>query len=102
MSAQKIEHGEVVGTLLKHERVNGNFTGQDGGQVAYDYFELRVLTPAADLCVLRVPADNLGRPNLPIPPTGEDLHALVEYRAAGGNVKATVTAFVAVDDLATV
>lgn len=99
MSAQKIEHGEVVGQLLKHERVVGNFTGQDGGAVAYDYHELRVLTPAADLCVLRVQSDNSGRPALQLPGNGEDLHALVEYRAAGGNVKATVTAFVPVDEL---
>lgn len=99
MTAQKIEHGSVRGQALKSERVVGQFTGQDGGNVAYDYHEIRVLTATADLCVLRVPSDNSGRPILPLPATGEDVYADVEYRAAGGNVKATVTAFHDVDAL---
>lgn len=105
MAAQKIEHGTVVGTALRAERVNGSFKDRepnpDGSQrdVVYDYWELRVLTDAADLCVLRVPSDTTGRPLYPIPATNERIMAHVEYRAAGGNVKATVTSFADVDEL---
>ncbi|MDM7856670.1 hypothetical protein, partial [Cellulomonas alba] len=62
MAAQKIEYGIVEGTALRVDRNVGSFNNERGEAVAYDYFELRVLSPEADLSVLRVPADNSGRP----------------------------------------
>lgn len=108
MAAQKIEHGIVEGKALRAERHSGSFRDRepnpDGTQrdVVYDYWELRVLTDAADLAVLRVPSDAQGRPLYAIPATDERVRAHVEYRSAGGNVKATVTAFDPADALASV
>ncbi|MDM7856661.1 hypothetical protein, partial [Cellulomonas alba] len=69
-----------------------SFNNERGEAVAYDYFELRVLSPEADLSVLRVPADNSGRPAVPLPDQGDEIRARVEFRSAGGNVKATALA----------
>lgn len=86
MAAQRTETVAVEGRVVKIEHRKGSFTGSEGDERTYDYYEVKLLTPEYDVTMVRFPPDG----PVPLPQQGETARYICEARPAGGNVRLTV------------
>lgn len=87
--AQQSATVEVEGRVTRTERKSGSFTDREDPTrtVTYDFQESRLVTADLDVVQVRFPVDG----SIPIPPADEVVRLRCEARAAGGNIKLTVT-----------
>ncbi len=92
--AQKNATMLVVGNCVKQRQVKGDFIGNNGEKVEYDYIEVKVLTPEVDVVEVRFPSNGA----LKVPDPDEQVTIRCDVRGSGGNIKVTAEAVVAAAD----